>query len=464
MAKKAVKYFECSSCGHREPKWSGRCTSCGEWNSFVEKHPAPSRTSSGGTIGGDTANAAAPVKLSDVESGEGRRISSGMVELDRVLGGGVMGGSSVLLGGEPGIGKSTLMLQAADAYSRSGPVLYISGEEAQSQIKMRASRLGIQGDRISLLSQSSAELCSRSIQSHRPGVIIVDSIQTLGTEESSSSPGSPNQVKHSVQIISEAAREVNACVFFIAHVTKEGAIAGPKLVEHLVDAVLYFDHSQAELRFLRANKNRFGSSDEIGIFTMGSDGLTEVGDPGRLFLSEEEELPAGTSIVPVYEGSRILMVEIQALTVPGKGGFGRVYSDMIDQRRVNRVAAVLEKHANLRFSDQDLYVNVAGGIRIQDVGTELGLAMALYSARTGMPLPAATAFCGEISLSGQVRSISHLRRRIQQAGELGYKRILAPPPGGLQKNSQESPAESRGAPVLRVRSISETVTALWGKG
>jgi DNA repair protein RadA/Sms len=457
MAKNKGSYYLCRECGHQEAKWSGQCPSCGQWNSLESVNAAPVPAS-----GSVRRSAGEPRPLSQVEIREDARLSSGISELDRVLGGGIIRGSSVLLGGEPGIGKSTLMLQAASAYAAAGPVLYISGEEAPEQIKMRAARLGIDGKQILIHNSSIAEQCADQVLRRRPAVVIVDSIQTLISDESGSAPGSPNQVKYSVQMISEAARGVSASCFFIAHVTKDGSIAGPKQVEHLVDAVLYFDHSEHELRFLRTSKNRFGSSDEVGLFSMESRGLVEVSDPTGLFLSEEEEeAPPGTAVVPVYEGSRILMVEIQALTVPGKGGFGRVYSDRIDQRRVSRVAAVLEKHLNLRLSDQDIYVNVAGGIRLADVGIELALAMVVYSARTGLALPAKAALCGEISLSGRVRSVPHLKRRHSQASDLGYSPILIP--AARARGASGSDGIS-GKKTHRIKALSEAVGLLFGNG
>ncbi|MGI9256010.1 MAG: DNA repair protein RadA [Salinispira sp.] len=451
MAKKNLTSFKCTKCGHLEPKWSGRCNSCGEWNTFQEitpvKHPRGGSIGVGG-IGGRAAGGGRAdfFPLNEVQLRDNLRIRSGIQEFDRVLGDGVLQGSSVLLGGEPGIGKSTLMLQAAAAYGSQGNVLYISGEEAPEQIKLRAVRLGIQKTAINILSTSRAEECVNYIVQTKPVVIIVDSIQTLFSSESSSTPGSPSQVTFSVQLIVEAARAVHASSFFIAHVTKEGIIAGPKLIEHLVDAVLFFDHSDDELRFLRASKNRFGSTGEIGLFSMEEDGLQEMTDTEKLFLSGSEPSP-GSAIVPVYEGSRIFMIEIQALVIQGKEGFSRVYSDKIDQRRVNRIAAVLEKHAGIKLSDQDVYINVAGGIRLNDVGAELALALSLYSARTGINLPVKSAFCGELSLSGKIRPVSHLKRRASQARELGFSPLILS--GGESGNG-----------IITVGTIGEAVKAV----
>ena len=421
---KSKSYFECSNCGHQEAKWNGRCNSCGEWNSFTEIQSSrkPRDISAHEQ---SKSREEVPRPLNEIQLGDNLRITSGIHEFDRVLGGGILRSSSVLLGGEPGIGKSTLMIQAAAAYCSWGEVLYISGEEALEQIKMRAVRLGIDKTAIKLFSSSIAEECVEQILKTKPVLVIVDSIQTLLCADSNSTSGSPNQIRFSMQLIVEATRAVNAGSFFVAHVTKEGIIAGPKLIEHLVDAVLFFDHTDHELRFLRASKNRFGSTSEIGLFSMEEGGLKEMTETEELFLSDSEETP-GTAIVPVYEGSRIFMVEIQALTVQGQGGFGRVYSDKIDQRRINRIAAVLEKHVNVKFSDQDIYVNVAGGIRLHDVGTELALAMALYSARTGISLPPKAVFCGEVSLSGKIRQVSHLRRRSSQSLEFGFSPIVVP--------------------------------------
>ena len=404
MAKKATSYFECNNCGYQEAKWNGRCNSCGKWNSFIEIRPQED-------LGSNSAAKHWGVKkglflpLNEIQLRDDLRITSGIHEFDRVLGGGVLQASSILFGGEPGIGKSTLMLQLAVSYSSRGEVLYISGEEAPEQIKMRALRLGIDGATIKILSTSFAEECVEQILKNKPVIIIVDSIQSLICSNSNSTPGSPTQIKFSVQLIIDAARAVNASSFFIAHVTKEGTIAGPKLVEHLVDAVLFFDHSEHELRFLRASKNRFGSTNEIGLFSMEESGLKEMTNTEKLFLSGGEESP-GTAIVPVYEGSRILLVEIQALTVRGQGGLSRVYSDKIDQRRVNRIFSSFGKTCEYQIFRSGYLRKCGGGhSALTMLELRLGLAMALYSARTGIALPSKAAFCGEISLSGKIRHV-----------------------------------------------------------
>ena len=424
--------FRCSSCGHEEPKWLGRCPECGEWNTLAET--AVSGRGGGSADAGKRAAAEAPVSLplSSVDPLEGRRIKSGIAELDRVLGGGIMKRSAILVGGEPGIGKSTLLLQTAAAADTKGRVLYVSGEESAGQVKMRADRLGISGERIEIFCSGNLEEIQTVIEAVKPVLIMVDSAQTLFSAEAGSTPGTINQMKYCSWELVSWIKEHDAALFLTAHVTKDGFISGPKSLEHMVDTVLYFEDStqtanDGDTRFLRAAKNRFGSVDEIGIFTMGERGLSTVEDPSLLFLVQRAgELPPGIATAAVLEGSRTLLVEIQALTVPAKGAMSRVFSDRVDSARVSRVAAVLEKHLGLRLSDQDLYINVAGGIRITEVGVELALACALYSARTGVPVPAKTAIAGELSLAGEVRSIRRLPGRARTARNLGFTEFLGP--------------------------------------
>jgi len=423
----------CSSCGHEEPKWLGRCPECGEWNSLVEAAaPAP-----GGGRGGRAAPGTRP--LSSVESREGGRVPSGIAELDRVLGGGIMRRGSVLIGGEPGIGKSTLLLQAAAMARIKGKALYASGEESAGQIKLRADRLELAkaGDieRIEVICTGSLSEIESALDAVRPSLVMVDSAQTLFSADAGSVPGTVSQMKYCSFELASWAKERDAALFLAAHVTKEGTIAGPKTLEHLVDTVLYFEQNDKaaglsegrDCRFLRASKNRFGSVDEIGIFTMGERGLSPVEDAGSLFLVRRDgALPPGVATAAVLEGSRAMLVEIQALAIPAKGSVSRVFSDKIDSGRVSRVAASLEKHLGLRLSDQDLYVNVAGGIRITEVGVELALALALYSARTGLPLPAGLAIGGELSLTGELRPVARLAGRARAARGLGFQDFLGP--------------------------------------
>ena len=357
------------------------------------------------------------------------RLDSGLGEMNRVLGGGIMKGSVALIAGEPGIGKSTLMLQLAAGIRSEGRVLYISGEESPVQIRLRADRLGVRDSRIEVFSETELSALLRACEKLKPVVVILDSIQTVHSEDIGSVPGTVNQIKLCAQELIDWAKSHGAALFLVGHVTKEGYIAGPKVIEHMVDTVLYFDSGSAEIRILRCGKNRFGSVDEIGIFEMGEQGLQQVEDPAAVFLSQRVgEQPSGVAVAPVYEGSRILLVEIQSLVVPAKGGVSRVFSERIDSARVSRMAAVLEKHLKVRLSDQDIYVNVGGGIRISEVGVDLPLCLSLYSARINQPIPPLTAIVGEISLAAEVHPVGHLDRRIRAVQEMGFSRLLSPPP------------------------------------
>jgi len=393
-----------------------------------------------------------PEPIGDIEASETERASTGMAELDRVLGGGIVSGASVLVGGEPGIGKSTLMLQMA-AQMRSRSVLYVTGEESARQIRLRADRLGVSNPRLEILAENELERIASILSPKKAGgdapysVVIIDSIQTIYSPEAGSVPGTPNQIKYTAFEIAESAREHGMAVFFVAHVTKEGNIAGPKTIEHMVDTVLYFEQSDDDTRYLRASKNRFGSTDEIGLFTMQAKGLIQITDPNSVFLVRRSgALPAGVVVAPVIEGSRVLLVEVQALTVPAKGGISRVYSDKVDSRRVSRMAAVLEKHIGLSFSDHDIYVNVAGGMRIMDVGVELPLAIALYSARTDRVFPSHTTVAGEVSLAGEVRPVPQMARRARTAGEVGFEHCFGP--GSVRQGEAGTPVNWKGVSSL----------------
>jgi DNA repair protein RadA/Sms len=427
MKKQRNFIFKCTGCGHEEPKWLGRCPECGEWNTLIET--AGNLGGSTGRSGGKSGPPPQSFPLSSVDPQEGTRIGSGIGELDRVLGGGIMKRSAILVGGEPGIGKSTLLLQAAAAVETRGRVLYVSGEESAGQVRMRADRLNLRGERIEICCTGQLEKIETILEAVKPLIVMVDSAQTLHTDLAGMAPGTINQMKYCSWELISWVKEHDAALFLTAHVTKEGVISGPKTLEHLVDTVLYFEQNDGDSRFLRAAKNRFGSVDEIGIFTMGERGLQPVADPSLLFLVHREGgLPPGTAIAAVLEGSRPLLVEIQALAVPAKGSMSRVFSDRIDSARISRVAATLEKHLNLRLSDHDLYINVAGGIRIAEVGVELALAMALYSARTGLSLPTGTAVAGELSLAGELRPIRRLAGRLKAARSLGFENFLGPSP------------------------------------
>ena len=385
-------------------------------------------------VSGSLTVRAKPVPLASVNPLEGSRISTGIMEFDRVLGGGAMKRSAVLIGGEPGIGKSTLLLQTAAQMAVSkatGPILYVSGEESAAQIRARADRLEltnlVKNGGLDLLCTTHLADIEDALNSMNPTFVVIDSIQTVYSPDAGIVPGTVNQLKYCTNELIGWVKERDAVLVITAHVTKEGTIAGPKSLEHMVDAVISFEKNEEQVRFLRAQKNRFGSVDELGIFAMTETGLIPVEDPSTLFITRRNgQLPAGVASVPVFEGSRVFLVEIQALTVPAKASITRVYSDKIDSARVSRVAAVLEKRAGLRFSDQDIYINVAGGVRLTESAIDGALAAALYSARTDLPLPENAAIVGELSLAGEIRPVNRIKQRAKAASGLGYSTVLAP--------------------------------------
>ena len=451
--KKSKTVFVCDVCGHEEAKWAGRCPSCQNWNCFSEITVKPEK---GGKTSGKSDDSKI-LKIQEIESSSAMPLDTGIAEINRVLGGGIIPGSVVLIGGEPGIGKSTLMLQLCRTASDSKKVLYISGEESPSQIKGRSERINSRNEgKLELFFNTELTSIMKAIRSSRAEIIIIDSIQTIYSTEIGSVPGTVSQLKYCAQELTDLVKQSKGALFFIAHVTKEGVIAGPRVVEHMVDTVLYFEHTGNDLRVLRAAKNRFGSVDELGLFRMSGKGLLQIGDPENAFLVKREgEIPPGVCIAPVHEGSRIFLVEIQALTVPAKGGISRVYSDRIDSQRISRIAAVIEKHASLKFSDQDIYINVAGGIRIKEVGIELPIALALYSARTGVPVPDRIASAGELSLTGEILPVSAADRRINTAANFGVRKFFTP--GSLYSDEKIKTAYSA------VKNIKDAIKEVFGK-
>ncbi|MGH0054494.1 MAG: DNA repair protein RadA [Sphaerochaetaceae bacterium] len=426
MKEKGVQ-FVCSQCGRIETKWLGRCPDCGSWNTFEEE--AVSKPSDGKHAIISTATK--PVSLEEVVVDPLFRYETGIGELDRVLGGGVMRGSSILLGGEPGIGKSTLMLQVLEKCSLGRKVLYISGEESPSQVKLRAQRLGLRLSSISIFCDTRVEIVATLLLEEKPDVVVVDSLQTLISEEIPSPAGSVNQIRSCSTTLVGICKQQGISLFLIGHVTKEGVLAGPKAIEHLVDTVIYFEQVSSGVRLIRAIKNRFGSVDEIGIFSMHEKGLSPVSNPSSFFITDRlgAALPPGIAYTPVIEGSRIFLVEIQALTTSAKNGFTHIYSDRIDTPRVTRVAAILERHAGLRLNDQDVYVNVAGGMKLSEVSIDLPLALALWSALTNKSIPKGLISFGELSLAGEVRSVGFPDKREKAAKELGFKHSVVPRAG-----------------------------------
>lgn len=362
--------------------------------------------------------------------------------------------SSVLIGGEPGIGKSTLMLEMLSFLSTANDVLYVSGEESPSQVKLRGERLSLNLSNISIFCDTRLEVLEQTIEKLEPKIIIVDSLQTLYSSSVTSIQGSPNQIRTCCLVLSNVAKRLGCSIFFVGHVTKDGSIAGPKIVEHMVDTVLYFESAENGIRLLRAAKNRFGSVDEIGLFEMDDKGLHGLKDATEVFLSSraDESLPPGIAFTSIVEGSRAFVVELQALVVPAKSGLQRIYSDKVDIARVSRVAAILERHTDLKLSDQDIYVNVAGGMKLNDVSIELPLALALYSSKINRSLPAKLVSFGELSLAGEVRNVVYLERKLKASSELGFDLVISPYIKG--RSSSEA--------MIHVKSVKSAIISAFG--
>lgn len=456
MAKKksGITAFKCSVCGYTQPKWLGRCPDCGEWNTFEEAILNDSYNLSAKEGSEKFTKQAQSIPLETVKANDAERFTSGIAEFDRVLGGGAVKRSAVMIGGEPGIGKSTLLLQAAAVCGKK--VLYVSGEESGGQIRARADRLNLPLKNIELLCTCKLEDVERVLNKLNPIFVIIDSIQTMFSQEAGAIPGTINQLKLCAHELISWVKERDSVLFFTAHVTKDGNIAGPKVLEHLVDTVISFERTEDDVRFLRALKNRFGSVDELGIFSMDEFGLKAVEDPASLFIiNREGELPAGAAPVPVFEGSRVFMVEIQALTVPAKGAVTRVFSDKIDSARISRIAAVIEKRVGIQFSDQDIYVNVAGGIRLKEPAADLAIALALYSARTGIPVQKNAAYIGELSLAGEIRPVKRLKPRIKTSQSMGFIKVFSPAPS--ENDSTEIDLQN----TVKVENLSSAIKAIF---
>ena len=459
MAKKKTGDLahRCSKCGYTQARWLGRCPECGEWNTFEEVTINQDYSAAERSIAEKFVKEAHSVPLDAIEANDAVRFSTGIAEFDRVLGGGAVKRSAILIGGEPGIGKSTLLLQAASASSSGSvkKVLYVSGEESGGQIRSRADRLNLPLKNIELLCTCRLEDVERVLNKVNPVFVIIDSIQTMYSADAGTIPGTINQLKLCAHELVSWVKERDSVLFLTVHVTKDGNIAGPKVLEHLVDTVISFERTEDDVRFLRALKNRFGSVDELGIFSMDESGLKAIDDPSSLFITNRTgPLPAGSAAVPVCEGSRVFMVEIQALTVPAKGAVTRVFSDKIDSARVSRIAAVLEKRIGLQFSDQDIYVNVAGGIRLKEPAADLAIALALYSARANIPAQKEGAYIGELSLAGEIRSVKKLKQRIKTAQSMGFTKVVSPPPSDSEagdiNTSQLFKAEDLSSAIKKV--------------
>ncbi|MGI6005046.1 MAG: DNA repair protein RadA [Christensenellales bacterium] len=427
MAKTRTK-FVCTQCGHETPRWMGQCPGCRQWNTMAEETEITGTAKNVRAVTGAPAKAE---KLSEVNGEVSMRDSSGIFELDRVLGGGIVPGSMVLLGGDPGIGKSTLMLQVAYWVARGGKrVLYISGEESARQIKMRAHRLELDADDVYLLTQTDISAVFSQIESTGADVVVVDSIQTMICPEIASAPGSVSQVREAASRLLQGAKSGGYTVFVVGHVTKEGALAGPRVLEHMVDTVLYFEGDRHhQYRILRAVKNRFGSTNEIGLFEMTQQGMAEVENPSGVLLTEREFQAAGSAVICAIEGTRPMLVEVQALVSATAYGTPRRMASGFDYNRMALLLAVLEKRGRLTLSNQDAYVNVAGGLRLEEPAADLAVCMALASSLYNLPVPESTVIMGEVGLTGEVRAVGQLERRILECRNLGFTRFVVPKRG-----------------------------------
>lgn len=424
-SKKSTVFF-CQNCGFESAKWMGQCPGCREWNTFVEEQVSTAALKKNSTQGSTARQK--PAVLSEITMEKEDRISTGMQELDRVLGGGVVAGSLTLVGGDPGIGKSTLLLQVCRNFSDAGAkVLYISGEESLKQIKMRAERIGSFNDNLLLLCETNLSLIEDTIRSRKPQIVIIDSIQTMYSEDVSAAPGSVSQVRESTALFLQLAKGLGVSIFIVGHVTKEGTVAGPRVLEHMVDTVLYFEGDRyASYRILRSVKNRFGSTNEIGVFEMREEGLTEVRNPSEYMLSGRPKDACGCVVACTVEGTRPLMVEMQALVCHSNFGIPRRQATGVDFNRVNLLMAVLEKRLGLQMSGCDAYVNLAGGIRIQEPAVDLGMVMAIVSSFKNRPVDESTVVFGEVGLSGEVRAVSLAEQRLQEAVKLGFTTCVMP--------------------------------------
>lgn len=437
MAKSPTTIYVCQNCGSQSRKWLGQCPDCGEWNTMTEERFRPTVQTAGRTAASAFSTERSPIPFADVESQEDARVSSGIDELDRVLGGGIVAGSLVLVGGAPGIGKSTIVIQMAEKLSVNGvKVLYVSGEESERQIKMRGERLGLSADNLFLLPETNLQAVLRETERLKPELLIVDSIQTIFDEKIASAPGSVSQVRDVAAEFMMFAKQTGTPVFLTGHVTKDGSIAGPRTLEHIVDTVLYFEGDRHHNhRVIRATKNRFGASNEIGVFEMTNAGLVPVANPSELFLQERPDGASGSVVTVCMEGTRPMLVEIQALVSGTRSGSGRLMAQGFDHNRTSLLIAVLEKRLGLQLAGDDVFVNVAGGLEIDEPAADLGVAAAIASSFRNLQIPPETAVFGEIGLTGEIRGVLQAQPRAREAQMLGFKKLIVPASNrsGLEK-------------------------------
>lgn len=455
MAKGKNTIFFCQNCGYESAKWMGQCPGCREWNSFVEEQAVTGhgKSSSKAKVHTGSLERSKPSALSEVSLQEEDRISTRIKELDRVLGGGIVAGSLTLVGGDPGIGKSTLLLQVCKNLAEDKrEVLYVSGEESLKQIKLRANRIGEFSDHLKLLCETSLENIEETIKRNKPEIVIIDSIQTMYHEEISSAPGSVSQVREATGLLLQLAKGLNVSIFIVGHVTKEGTVAGPRVLEHMVDTVLYFEGDRhASYRILRSVKNRFGSTNEIGVFEMEAEGLKEVLNPSEFMLNGRPKDASGSVVVCSMEGSRPILVEIQALVCHSNFGIPRRQTTGTDFNRVNLLMAVLEKRLGLQLGSCDAYVNIAGGIKIQEPAIDLGIVMAIASSLKNRTIDSGMIVMGEVGLSGEVRAVSMIPSRVQEAKKLGFTQCLIP------EVCLNSVREISGIKVIGIKNVGDAV-------
>lgn len=467
MTKKQRSKFVCQDCGYSTPQWLGKCPSCSKWNTLVEEsdpNSAPANRNAQKEQALDTIlksrskpKTSGATTLKDVEITDYARWSTGIGELDRVLGGGAVPGGFALVGGDPGIGKSTLLIQALEEFSKRRKVLYVTGEESPEQVKLRAHRLGLKGETLLLAAETSLERILKLVEKEEPDVLAIDSIQTMYTEAIESAPGSVSQVREVGARLMHLAKGAGILTFLIGHVTKDGSIAGPRVLEHMVDTVLYFENSgNFSYRILRSVKNRFGSTNEIGVFEMGEEGLREITNPSALFLGERAELATGACAVSSIEGTRPILVEIQSLVARSYLPSPRRTALGIDPNRMALLLAVMEKKWELLFGDQDVYVNVAGGMRLTEPSADLGIMAAVSSSYLNKPIPRDCLLMGEVGLSGEVRAVSQAEARIKEAKMLGFKRCILP-----KRNREQLKDDNSGIELIGIQKASEILKLLF---
>lgn len=457
MAKDPISIFVCQNCGRQSRKWLGQCQDCSEWNTYVEERFRPSPQAGAGRIGSGGIRETSPIAFGSIESQDDLRVASGIEEFDRVLGGGIVAGSLVLIGGSPGIGKSTIVLQIANKLSDNEiKVLYVSGEESERQIKLRGERLGVNAEHLYLLPETNLQNILLEIEKLKPDVVIVDSIQTVFSEKIESAPGSVSQVREVAGQFMLFAKQTSTPVFLTGHVTKEGSIAGPKTLEHIVDTVLYFEGDRHHNhRIIRATKNRFGAANEIGIFEMTNSGLVPVSNPSELFLQERPENATGSVVTVCMEGTRPMLVEVQALVSGTKYGTGRRMTQGFDQNRASLLISVIEKRLGFQLAGDDVFVNVAGGIEIDEPAADLGVIASIASSFRNLQVSPEIAIFGEVGLTGEVRGVLQAQSRAREAQILGFKKLVLP------ESNKRGLEKLLGIHVVGVRSLEQAMDEIF---